>query len=312
MLPEVAVVLILGLKLAFVRNVIYKGRGHGHGFQISVHSKYFKEHGIEIVENEKDANVLFSFDFSPKIIISALRARIRGKRFFVLCIGKLSEDQRWINRLAINILANRIHVLSRLMINKFIFKSKVEYVPMGVDLEVFRSSNVKKENQILSVGIVEPRKNYEQVIEIAKSFPKIKFKIVGIINNEEYFRHLQSKKPKNVEFLGEINVKKLVDLYRKSKILVHCSKYEMFSGVLQEALACGTPVVSLYHVNTKSNFGKNIVYARNTGEFVKKIDELLNNKNYYQKTIINGSRFIKNYPLSVLVKKNYEAVVGEK
>jgi glycosyltransferase involved in cell wall biosynthesis len=296
------------MKLAFVRNVKYKGRGHGHGFQIGAHTDYFTKKGIKIIDDEKDADVLFALDFSPRIILSALKARLRRKRFIVLCMGKLSEDQNWLNRLLINILANKINVLSRLFREKFIFKSKVEYVSMGLDLKTFSPGENKDNKLILSVGLIDPRKNYKQLLEIARQMPNLRFRIIGLKHNKGYYEHLEKIKPKNVEFLGEVPTKKLLELYRKSKILLHCSKYEMFSGVLQEALACGTPVISFYHPNTESNMGNFIDYARTNEEFIEKISRLLNDKKYYSNKVNEGIRFVNNFPLEVLVKKNYEAV----
>ncbi len=298
------------LKLAFIRNTIYKVKGHGQDFQITAHTNYFIKKGIEIVDDEHDADVIFAFDFSPKIIFASLKARLKGKKVVVFCIGKLSEDQKWFNRLLINIFANKINVLVKEFKDKFVFKSKINYVPMGIDLQTFKPSSKSKKinNLILSVGLISPRKNYKQLIEIAKKLPNLNFKIVGSIYDIEHYKYLKKIKPKNVEFLGNISQRKLVEMYRKSKVLVHCSKYEMFSGVLLEALACGTPVIALNHQNTKSNFGTIIEYAETNEQFISKIQKLINDKKYYKKKVKMGILFARKFPLKKMLEKNLKMI----
>ena len=49
---------------------------------------------------------------------------------------------------------------------------------------------------------------------------------------------------KNIELTGLISHKEVLDLMQRSKLLVHPSEYEGFSGVCMEALSCGAHVVS--------------------------------------------------------------------
>jgi len=128
-----------------------------------------------------------------------------------------------------------------------IHPKKVEVNYCGVSNKFFFNSSIKKENFILAVSSLDPRKNFKSLI---LAFKKLKLKdykllIVGSKNKVFSDTEIQKliKEIPNVEFTGYVSDKKLVNLYQRAKLFVYPSLYEGFGLPPLEAMACGTPVV---------------------------------------------------------------------
>ncbi|MCL5072954.1 MAG: glycosyltransferase family 4 protein, partial [Actinobacteria bacterium] len=118
--------------------------------------------------------------------------------------------------------------------------------------------NVKKD-YILSVGTIEPRKNFNTLIKAFNIFKK-SFKISENYNlviagktgwkSEETFEELH-KSPfrDDIIFTGEISDDDLVQLYNQSSLFVYPSVFEGFGFPVLEAMSCGLPVIA---ANTSS------------------------------------------------------------
>ena len=98
------------------------------------------------------------------------------------------------------------------------------------------------------VGIFQPQKNLKELYNIASSLPSCKFKVAGSIsdatdsNTKEVIKTLQ--KLTNVEFVGLLGRKSIIEFLSKSICLLNTSHYEGFSNTYLEAFSVGTPVVT--------------------------------------------------------------------
>ncbi|MBI2953590.1 MAG: glycosyltransferase family 4 protein [Chloroflexi bacterium] len=105
---------------------------------------------------------------------------------------------------------------------------------------------------ILSVGVIEPRKNLKRLVEayaLLKSRAGFQHKLViagrkGWLYDAVFRRVEDLKLSKDVVFLGPIPDADLVALYNLADVFVYPSLYEGFGLPPLEAMACGTPVVS--------------------------------------------------------------------
>ncbi len=101
---------------------------------------------------------------------------------------------------------------------------------------------------VLSVGTLQPRKNYQRLIQaFAQLDPTLALVIVGSqgwnyadIFNEVASRNLTGR----VHFLGFVADADLPALYSAASLFVYPSLYEGFGLPALEAMACGTPVVA--------------------------------------------------------------------
>jgi len=139
---------------------------------------------------------------------------------------------------------------------------KVEVVPGGVDpsftpvrdtdvLERMRERVSGGAPYILSVGVIEPRKNLNRLIEafeILKARHGSPHRLVlagkrGWLSEGIYRRAASSPFRSDIVFSGFVPESDLPALYSAADILAYPSLYEGFGLPPLEAMACGTPVV---------------------------------------------------------------------
>jgi glycosyltransferase involved in cell wall biosynthesis len=136
--------------------------------------------------------------------------------------------------------------------------SKEEFITLGVPAErisVYRywidlkrfTANERTPNDVFTaffVGRLIGIKGEDWVIELAKRFPDILFKIAGGGPNEKKVI-AAAKQIANLDYLGLIPNNQLHNYYRTADVLLVPSQYpEGFGRVICEALACGTPVIA--------------------------------------------------------------------
>ena len=88
---------------------------------------------------------------------------------------------------------------------------------------------------VLSVGRLVPKKGFQNLIEARSPEYEIVHVGPGVIPEDT---------PKGVRFLGPLNHSELRDLYQASDIFAFPAVGEMLTLVMQEAMACGLPVVA--------------------------------------------------------------------
>ncbi|OGD68224.1 hypothetical protein A2996_02165 [Candidatus Campbellbacteria bacterium RIFCSPLOWO2_01_FULL_34_15] len=133
------------------------------------------------------------------------------------------------------------------------------FIPNGVDDAIFyRNLEAKDDNYLLTVGELKKRKGADLVITalplVKKKYPKMKYKIVGNLDNNSFVNHLKKmvkdlKLEESVEFLGRVNDNELRNLYNNCSAFVLAARdvegsFEGFPMVFYEANACGAPVIT--------------------------------------------------------------------
>jgi glycosyltransferase involved in cell wall biosynthesis len=91
------------------------------------------------------------------------------------------------------------------------------------------------------VGRISPEKDIFTLLEAARRLGDVPFKFAG-----DYHRmpEVLKNKPLNVEFLGQLGAKEIVEFYRNTRMVVFATRcYEGFPTVLLEAMSHGLPIV---------------------------------------------------------------------
>ncbi len=109
-----------------------------------------------------------------------------------------------------------------------------------------------RENFLLFVGTVEPRKNLSFLLEayakVRSELGRPEWLIVaggsGWKNKEIYGRVNELGLADSVVFLGYVSTEDLVVLYNSCRLFVYPSLYEGFGLPVLEAMACGAPVIT--------------------------------------------------------------------
>ncbi|HEY6954284.1 MAG TPA: glycosyltransferase [Flavisolibacter sp.] len=117
-------------------------------------------------------------------------------------------------------------------------------------IEIRTNCNGQKDIDLLAVGSLIPLKRFELFLEavtrIKKELPAIKAVLVG--EGPEYDRLKNMANDfglsDTVSFTGAVGHHEVFGIMARTKVLLHPSEYEGYSGVCQEALSIGAHVVS--------------------------------------------------------------------
>jgi glycosyltransferase involved in cell wall biosynthesis len=133
---------------------------------------------------------------------------------------------------------------------------KVALVYWGVD-EIFLhaaaggESLASKEDYMLFVGSLEPRKNLKAILEAYTAYrkrcPQVKTKLVIVGAKNSLFQDVDldvGAYQADIVLSGFVQEEALVDLYCRARLLLYPSLYEGFGFPPLEAMAAGTPVLT--------------------------------------------------------------------
>jgi glycosyltransferase involved in cell wall biosynthesis len=121
-------------------------------------------------------------------------------------------------------------------------------IPPGVESTQF--TDHKKDIDILAVGSLIPLKQYDILITILagikKHIPTIRALLIGEGPERTAIENLikESGLQSNILLTGELPYDKVLEHMERTKVFLHPSSYEGFSGVCMEALSKGAHVIS--------------------------------------------------------------------
>jgi len=189
---------------------------------------------------------------------------------------------------------------------------KLNIIPYGLDLNKFKSLNLKKKNQILFVGRLIPEKGLLELVKAVKSIPKLKrLRVLAIVSETyKYSKYKEECLKEGKDFLeikANVPNEGIINYYNESKVFVFPSLgIDSFGIVLIEAMACGLPVVCTNLPGPSSivpSYAGVIVNPKNKKELMKAIEKVLNG-NYDSNQI---EEYVKeNFDYETITKKILE------
>jgi len=160
---------------------------------------------------------------------------------------------------------------------------------------------------ILSVGTIEPRKNFETLIRAFNMLKKDGFDIQLVIagrtgwkSEATYQEKEKSPFKEDIVFAGRLSDDELVQLYNMAELFVYPSIFEGFGLPVLEAMQCGLPVVasntsSIPEIVSEPVTRTFLVEINNEREFSEKIKLILSDshlrKELSKKSIANAAKF---------------------
>lgn len=125
-----------------------------------------------------------------------------------------------------------------------------QVLPPGIDTSLFDQKQQVRDIDILGVGSLIPLKRFDLWIEtiaaLRQTIPGIRAVLVGDgpAMNDLKKTVAANDLSDHISFTGELPYGNVLQLMQRTKILLHLSSYEGYSGVCQEALYAGAHAVS--------------------------------------------------------------------
>jgi len=194
-------------------------------------------------------------------VAATIKAR-QNNRFplmFCPCLHEEESDWPFVNmKKALEnadiVLALTEYEASRLVSKYSVDANRVIITGMGVDIpDGYNKNGVMRNNQIIFLGRKVPHKGISLLIEAMKSvwldYPEIKVILAGSRDIEtstldEYLNNLPAEYSEKIESLDNISEEKKASLLESSLCLVLPSKIESFGGVILEAWAHASAVIT--------------------------------------------------------------------
>ena len=182
------------------------------------------------------------------------------------------------------------------------FHIKTSVCPYGVDLTFFKPiPGIQKEDFVVSVGEMSPRKGFDFIIESLGQIPQEKRPPLKLACNtiypeeKEYIQVLAQRLGVELHILTRLNTEELRNLYNQARLCVYAPYMEPFGLVPLEAMACGTPVVGVKEGGIKESVlheETGLLVERDPDIFSKTILRLLQNPELIKRLGQNGREYV--------------------
>lgn len=121
--------------------------------------------------------------------------------------------------------------------------SEIFTVSNGINLKAWHPAPSKRNDYILAVGTLEPRKNLGTLLQAYNLLPlPIQKKHPLIIVGKKGWGETQTEENEHISYTGYVDDRRLLNLYQQATLFVSPSLYEGFGLPLLEALSTSTPV----------------------------------------------------------------------
>ena len=167
----------------------------------------------------------------------------------------------------------------------------------------------------IAVGRFLPYKKFDQLITAWKTLPsEYELLIIGGGEEEENYRRIIADNHiSNVRLEGFFPKEKLILYYKACDVFIHPASYEVWGLVVNEAMACGLPVV----VSDRCIAGLELIFQGQNGylfphfDYEKMIDyvkKILDDEELKRSMSFNALKSIKNYTIENMAKCQIEAL----
>jgi len=235
----------------FGKKVIpFNGRNKGGLSRLSLRRKI--NAALKKIHNDTPITGLLSFWYGECALIGHRFAETNRLKHFCWILGQdAKKENKYPRRIAIG--PGELIALSDFLQTEFQKNHGIKpalLVPAGVDTKQFDTNKKERDIDILGAGSLIPLKQHEIFIEIVagikKKLPRIKAVLLGNGPEKEKLQALITKSglETTITMTGEVSYKEVLQFMQRSKLLLHPSSYEGFSGVCLEALYAGAHVVS--------------------------------------------------------------------
>ena len=199
-----------------------------------------------------------------------------------------------------------------------VLPEKIVVAYPGVDTSIFKPGDNKKEDYILFVGTLQPRKNIRVLI---KAFGKIikkrsiRLKIAGKkgwLYNDIFAFVKERGLETHIDFVNFVSDLYLVKLYQKASCFILPSLYEGFGIPVVEAFACGCPVIASNTSSLPEIVGNaGLLFSPfDSDQLALLIEKILDNKKLRENFISEGLKKTKEFNWKKTAQIIYTTLTG--
>jgi glycosyltransferase involved in cell wall biosynthesis len=190
---------------------------------------------------------------------------------------------------------------------------KLEVIPSGVDLQLFRNLNLPRKRQLVAVGAFKWQKGYSHLIEAMTALSKLDDYRLLIIGDGPQKGQIERqiaelKLNDRVHLLGLLSQAEIVRHLNESKLFIMSSLAEGLPKVLLEAIACGTPAVVTTACNAEGIIER-VGTAVEPGDglaLARAIEEILGNEEHWKKLSANCLEIAREYGWTTVAARTLE------
>jgi glycosyltransferase involved in cell wall biosynthesis len=265
-----------------VHVISFNGRNRGKLYRVLLWRKIWNQ--LEDLSKENDLIGLISFWYGECAFIGKrFSDRFLVKHYCWILGQDARPDNKYVTRTglkAADLMAMSDFLSDEFYRNYSIRPSKI--IPNGIRVNDASSIHDEKDIDVIGVGSLIPLKRWDLFIDcinsVREKYPGIRAVICGK-GDEEYRlrKQVEALQLQNaLRFAGELSHGQVVEMMRRSKVLLHPSSYEGFSTVCLEALSTGTQVISFCRAMNEAITGWHIVHT-NEEMHTKLVDLLFDN-----------------------------------
>ncbi len=175
---------------------------------------------------------------------------------------------------------------------------------LGIDTSIFKRTDTKPEDFLLSVGTITPTKGYDFLIRsIAHIKPEIRPKLVIAANHsvmewKNYIINLAEELHVDLEIKDMVDDEKLLELYNSAKLVLYAPYLEPFGLVPIESMGCGTPVIGVREAGIREtviNEVTGMLVERDPEVFADTISKTLKNKHMMDEMSLRSIETVKEF-----------------
>ena len=241
---------------------------------------------IKIIAKEKNRyDAIFVFMYPILMVFAGFIAKLFGKKAVMYYAH--GHVGIWL-RLA-TLLSNIVITTSRDGFRIRTWKKKV--ISQGINTEIFKPMNLKREKEILYVGRISKVKRIHMILELLMKHKSWRLRIIGPIMDFNYYQELcdfAAKHGLNVIFEGPLPYTSLPYYYNKARIFINPSLTGSMDKTVLEAWACELPVLTsnpaYYSILKEHNLDKKYFFE-DQKDLEEKFENLVSKNFYFEKDV---------------------------
>lgn len=176
--------------------------------------------------------------------------------------------------------------------------------------EIRRKLGIREEKVVLAVGQFIYRKGFDILLEAAKNIiDDTGIYFVGGTPTEEYIEIKKKNNLRNVHFIGFKKKNNLKEYFMSADVFVLPTREDIWGLVIEEAMACGLPIISTEQCAAALELVKNgrngyIIPVENVERLTESILSILSNKERIEAWGMDSIKRIQLYTIEEMVKRH--------